>query len=83
MVNAMLEKEYKYYQDNRQNFISKYLNRYIVIKGDEFIKDFAELEEALDFSLNKYEPGTFLIHKVKENENVVWYSSRVYVHNKI
>ncbi len=36
----MLEKEFKYYLDNQEELIKKYIGRFIVIKGDEVIGDY-------------------------------------------
>lgn len=75
----MLEKEYNFYKKNEQEFLSKYINTYVLIKDDKFIKSFNSQEEALKFALSQFAVGTFLLHLVKPQEDVISYSSRVYV----
>ena len=75
----MLEKEYDFYKKNEKEFLSKYLNKYVIIKDEQLISNFADHEQALNFALEKFEPGTFLLHFVKPHDDIISYSSRVYV----
>lgn len=59
----MLEKEFQYYLDNQEDFVKKYLNKFLVIKNQEVVGVYDTKEEAYDDSTSKFELGTFLIQK--------------------
>ena len=59
----MLEKEFDFYLAHQKDLIAKYLNKYLVIKGEEVIDAFDTKEEAYDFATSKFELGTFLIQQ--------------------
>lgn len=59
----MLEKEFKYYIDNQQELVKKYNGKFLVIVNEMVVGDFSTRETAYFDSINKYEPGTFLIIK--------------------
>ncbi len=42
----MLEKEYQFFQENRNSLIAKYSGRFIVIVGNKVIGDYDSFEEA-------------------------------------
>ena len=73
----MLENEYKFYEDNKNNFINKYLNKYIVIKGDKVLGVFNSSEDAIKNAVQENELGTFLVQYVNEDEPQVIFRSRV------
>jgi len=61
MSNSILEKETKFFQENKRAFLSKYKNRYIIIKDCTVKGDFKTLPEAMTFALSKYELGSFIV----------------------
>ena len=74
----MLEKEYKYYLDNKKEFVKKYLDKHIVIKGDSIIGVYNSLEEAVETSLKGNELGTFLVKQVEKEEQALRFYRRVF-----
>ncbi|MBU0478162.1 hypothetical protein KKC91_06310 [bacterium] len=77
----MLEREYKYYQNNKDSIIKKYKNQFVVIKDSKIIGAYSSREEALKESVKEYKLGEFLIQEVsdKKNEQIQRFYSRVYV----
>ncbi len=77
----MLEREYKYYQDNKNDIIKNYKNQFVVIKGSKVVGDYSSREEALKESVKEYKLGEFLIQEVsdKNGEQIQRFYSRVYV----
>ncbi len=73
----MLEKEYKFYQDNKEYLLKKYLNRYLIIIDNKVVDDFASYEEALYKTQEKYELGTFLIQKCSSEDIIQIFHSRI------
>ncbi|MCX3266534.1 hypothetical protein [Pedobacter agri] len=57
----MLEKEFKYYLDHQKELVQKYNNRFVVIRGDQVVGDYASQSDAYNASSKQYELGTFLI----------------------
>ncbi len=75
----MLEKEYEFYQTNKDEFVKKYIGKFIVIKNDAVIGVYTSPIEALRESVKTNEMGTFLIQEIKGNdEPVIRFYSRVY-----
>ena len=77
----MLEKEYKYYQSNKNSIKKKYKNQFVVINDSEIIGAYSSREEALKESVKEYKLGEFLIQEVsnKKDEQIQRFYSRVYV----
>lgn len=59
----MLEREFDYYLAHQKELLSKYLNKYLVIKEEGVVDAFDTKEEAYDFATSKFELGTFLIQQ--------------------
>ncbi|MES2800586.1 MAG: hypothetical protein V4638_11260 [Bacteroidota bacterium] len=59
----MLEREFDYYLSHQKELITKYLNKYLVIKDEQVANSFDTKEEAYDFATSNYELGTFLIQQ--------------------
>ncbi len=77
----MLEKEFKYFQEHEKELLEKYLNKFIVIIGNEVIASYDSKEEALKETIKSHELGTFLIHYISKNSHnhIERFTSRVYV----
>ncbi len=74
----MLEKEFKFYQDNKQDFLRKFNNRFVVIKDQKVLGDFASREEAIEATQKDHSLGSFLIQLVSaDDEQVQRFHSRV------
>lgn len=57
----MLDKEFKYYLSHQEELVKNYLNKYIVIKGENVIGSFDSQIEAYNITAKTHEVGTFLI----------------------
>ncbi|MBR1753909.1 hypothetical protein IJ732_03655 [bacterium] len=75
----MLEKEYKYYNENKSDFIDKYLDKHIVIKNNEVLGVYNSLAEAIQDSLQTNDLGTFLVKHIEKEEQAVRFYNRVFV----
>ena len=59
----MLEREFDFYLAHQKILVKKYLNKYLVIKGEQLVDAFDSQEKAYDFATSKFELGTFLIQQ--------------------
>lgn len=57
----MLEEEFKYYINHQTELLKKYLDKFIVIKGEEVIGVYDTATEANEKTVKDHERGTFLI----------------------
>lgn len=74
----MLEKEYEFYQQNKEQLISDYLNKYIVIKDNSVLGVYDSMDDAVKTSLSKNTLGTFLVKLVEAEEQTVRFYNRVF-----
>jgi len=66
----MLETEWEYYENNRDELVEKYCGKFVVISGERVIA-FYEDENTAYFETIKTIPlGSFMIHHVMEEEEV-------------
>ena len=73
---SALDKEFKYYQDNRERLLAEYEGKFIVIKGEKVIGIFDDRMKAIEATKKEHELGTFLVqHIVKDNK--IFFNSRV------
>jgi len=64
----MLENEFQYFLNHKKELSEKYLDKYIVIKGEEVVGAYDNEKEAYAETIKKHELGTFLIQKCSEKE---------------
>jgi hypothetical protein len=57
----MLEKELKYFQDNKDELLKAYAEKYIVIVGQKVVAAYNTENEAFVESQKSHKPGSFLI----------------------
>lgn len=57
----MLEKEYKYFVENKSFLFEKYPNKFIVLVGEDVKASFDTIDEAYAYAIQNYDAGTFLI----------------------
>lgn len=75
----MLEKEYEFYQKNKEDFCKLYNNKFIVIKNNDVLGAYNSRADALSETIKKHKVGTFLIQEIKDSdEMVIRFHSRVY-----
>jgi len=78
-MSKPLEKEFKYFIENKDNLVKKYNGKYIVIKDRKVIGDYDSEIEAIQKTSKDESLGTFLVQKCTlGNENYKQtYHSRV------
>ena len=74
---AKLDREFQFYQKNKDALLPKYEGKFVVIVGKKIVGSFNTREEAIDEAAQDHRPGTFLIQKVCKEEEVIYFRSRV------
>lgn len=67
----MLEQELKYFIENRTDWISRYPNKFVLIKGAELVGTFDTLDEALAEGARRFGLESFLARRVDQDEREV------------
>lgn len=71
-----IKRNFKYYQENKNDLCKKYLNQYLIIK-DEFIYGvYQNMEDAIK-DAKKLEAGTYILQKCEEQEDIQFFQTRV------
>ena len=70
----MLDIEYQYYKDHKNEFDAKYNNKFIIIIGNNIIGIYDDIDTALKETLQKHKAGTFLLQKCGVNQKMKFYS---------
>jgi hypothetical protein len=75
----MLEKEFNYFKEHKDELQKKYLGKTIVIQNEEVVGVYPSEAEALQEASKKFALGTFLIQKIsaKEKDYIQRFHSRV------
>ena len=63
----MLEKEFKYFIDNKDSLSKEYADKYIVVVGESVVDSFTNELEAYEYAVKKFGLGHFLIQYCGEN----------------
>ena len=66
----MLETEWEFYENNRDELVEKYCGKYIVISGNKVISVYDDENVAYFETAKTIPPGSFMIHHVMEEEEV-------------
>ena len=66
----MLETEWKYYEKNRDELVEKYCGKYIVISGNKVVSAYNDENVAYFETVKAIPLGSFMIHRVMEEEEV-------------
>jgi len=66
----MLETEWEFYENNKEELIEKYLGKYIVISGNKVISVYEDENTAYFETVKTIPLGSFMIHHVMEEEEV-------------
>jgi len=75
----MIDKEYKYFKDNRERLVKEYPSKFVVIVGKSVTASYDTMEEAYAGSIKKYKLGKFLIQQcVKKNLDQSFFSRAVF-----
>ena len=66
----MLETEWEYYENNRDELVEKYCGKYVVISGNKVISAYDDENVAYFETIKTIPLGSFMIHHVMEDEEV-------------
>jgi hypothetical protein len=77
----MVEKEFKYSVDHRDELLKTYRGQVLVIVDEEVVGNYDTVQDAWDDAVEKHEEGTFLIQRCMDDEDSFQqtFHSRVYV----
>lgn len=68
MDRSILKTEEKYFEANKTEYFSKYLDKYVLIKGEELVGVFDTAQSAYEAGLAKFGNQPMFIKNVKEKE---------------
>ncbi|MGD0423822.1 MAG: hypothetical protein ABSA92_10250 [Candidatus Bathyarchaeia archaeon] len=66
----MFEEEMAYYNQHRQEFLSKYEWKYLLIKGSELLGTFSDAQQAYAEGSRRFGKVPFLVKQVLREEQV-------------
>ena len=58
---ALLGEELAFYDEHREEFLHRYTNRHLLIKGSELIGSFATMDQAVGEGVRQFGSGPFLV----------------------
>ena len=67
----MLEAEWEFYENNRDELVEKYCGKYVVISGDKVIAAYEDEKVAYRETFKNIPLGSFMIHRIAEEEEIV------------
>jgi len=67
----MLEAEWDFYENNRDELVEKYCNKFVVISGDKVIAAYDDEKVAYWETVKTIPLGSFMIHHIAEEEEIV------------
>jgi hypothetical protein len=70
MEAGMLDSEWEYYENHRNELVEKYCGKYVVISGDKVVAAYDDEDVAYDETIKIIPLGSFMIHHVMEEEEV-------------
>ena len=68
----MLEKERKFFESHRADWLSQNPGKFVLVKDDELIGIFSSQKEALIEGARRFGTESFLVRQVEETEQVVY-----------
>jgi hypothetical protein len=66
----MLEKEWEFYENNRDELVEKYCGKYVVISENKVVSVYDDENTAYFETVKNLPLGSFMIHQVLEEEMV-------------
>ena len=67
----MLENEWEFYIKNRDELVERYCGKYVVISGENVVAAYDDQKTAYRETIKSIPLGSFMIHHVLEEEEVV------------
>ena len=68
----MLEKERKFFESHRADWLKQNPGKFVLVKNDELIGFFGSQKEALIEGARRFGSDSFLVRQVEESEQVVY-----------
>jgi hypothetical protein len=66
----MLDIEWEFYENNRDELVEKYCGKYVVISGDKVVSAYDDEQIAYCATIKSIPLGSFMIHHVTEEEEI-------------
>jgi len=67
----MLEAEWEFYENNRDELVEKYCGKFVVISGDKVVSAYDDEKAAYRETVKTIPLGSFMIHHIAEEEEVI------------
>ena len=67
----MLETEWEFYENNRDELVEKYCGKFVVISGNKVVSAYDDEKIAYRETVKDIPLGSFMIHRVAEEEEIV------------
>lgn len=67
-----LEQELAFFEKNKQEYLQKYENLFVLIKGERFVGAFPTAETAYEAGLREFDLAPFLVKQVLAEEPVLF-----------
>jgi len=67
----MLDVEWEFYENNRDELVEKYCGKHVVISGNKVIAVFDDRDAAYSQTIKTHPLGSFMIHHILEEEEVI------------
>ena len=71
----MLETEWEFYENNRDELVEKYCGKYLVISGNSVVSAYDDESTAYHDTIKTIPLGSFMIHHITEEEEVFYLSN--------
>jgi hypothetical protein len=68
----MLEKERKYFETHRAEWLQQHAGKFVLVKGEELIGVFNTQQEALIEGARRFGMESFLVRQVEESEQLIY-----------
>jgi len=68
---SVLEKELKFFEENKAKWLGIYVGKFVLVKGEEFIGVFDTAETAISEGAKKYGTESFLVRQVVPQDEKV------------
>jgi hypothetical protein len=66
----MLDVEWEFYENNRDELVEKYCGKFVVISGDKVVSVYDDENIAYKETVKSIPLGSFMIHHITEEEEV-------------
>ena len=61
----ILDRSFQYFLDHQNQLVEKYMDKFVVIVGEEVVGAYGSHQEAVSEALKKHERGTFIVQECK------------------